>query len=84
MKVVAKLRPADPYNEELLGVIAAAQGKFAGAIRHQKRVLEDKHYADRQSAKARARLTAYEGKTLYLTARSALYNMRLNIPGIRP
>lgn len=25
-----------------------------------------------------------DGKTLYLTARSALYRMRLNIPGIRP
>jgi tetratricopeptide (TPR) repeat protein len=65
MKVAAKLRPASPYNEELMGVIAAAQGEFDDAIRHQKRALEDKHYADRQGAKARARLTAYEGKKPY-------------------
>jgi gluconolactonase len=25
-----------------------------------------------------------DGKTLYLCARSGLYRMRLNIPGIRP
>jgi gluconolactonase len=25
-----------------------------------------------------------DGKTLYLTARSTLYRMRLNIPGVRP
>ncbi len=65
MKVVAKLQPASPYNEELLGVIAAARGEFDDAIRHQKKALEDKLYADRQGAKASARLAAYEGKKPY-------------------
>ena len=65
MKEVITLRPASPYNEELLGVIAAARGEFDDAIRHQKRALQDKHYADRQGAKARARLAAYEGKRAY-------------------
>ena len=54
-----------PYNDEMLGVIAAAQGRFDDAIRHQKRALEDRHYADRQGAQARVRLTSYEEKKPY-------------------
>jgi len=65
VREVVKLRPASPYNEELLGVIAAAQGKFDEAIRHQKRALEDKHYSDRRGVEARAKLTAYEEKRPY-------------------
>jgi hypothetical protein len=42
MKEVITLRPASPYNEELLGVIAVARGEFNDAIRHQKRALQDK------------------------------------------
>jgi tetratricopeptide (TPR) repeat protein len=59
MDRLVKLRPTSPYNEELFGVIAAAQGKFAEAMRHQQTALADKNYADRQGAKARARLSAY-------------------------
>jgi tetratricopeptide (TPR) repeat protein len=62
---IVKLRPASPYNEELLGVIAAAQGKFDDAIRHQKRALEDKHYSDRRSTEASAMVAAYEEKRPY-------------------
>jgi hypothetical protein len=39
MKEVITLRPASPYNEELLGLIAAARGEFDDAIRQQKRAL---------------------------------------------
>jgi tetratricopeptide (TPR) repeat protein len=62
MKVVVQLRPASPYNDELLGAIAAAEGNFAEAIRHQTKALEDKHYAERNGARARARLSGYEQK----------------------
>jgi tetratricopeptide (TPR) repeat protein len=65
MKTVVKLRPTSPYNEELLGVIAAAQGRFDEALEHQKKALQDKHYADRQGEKARARLSAYAAKKPY-------------------
>jgi tetratricopeptide (TPR) repeat protein len=65
MKAVVKLRPTSPYNEELLGVIAAAQGKFEEAIKYQKKALQDKHYADRQGAKAHARLSAYAEQKPY-------------------
>jgi tetratricopeptide (TPR) repeat protein len=59
---VLKLRPASPFNEELLGVIAAAQGRFDAAVAHQKRALADGRYAQWQGAKARTRLQAYEAK----------------------
>ena len=65
VREVVKLRPAGPYQEELLGVIAAARGNFDDAIRHQKRALEDRHYSDRRGNEARARLTAYEAKKPY-------------------
>jgi cytochrome c-type biogenesis protein CcmH/NrfG len=65
MKAVVQLRPTSPYNDELLGVIAAAQGKFAEAMKHQKAALADKGYADRQGAQARARLSAYTEKRPY-------------------
>jgi len=65
MKAVVKLRPTSPYNEELRGVIAAAQGKFEEAIKYQKKALQDKHYADRQGAKAHARLSAYAEQKPY-------------------
>jgi hypothetical protein len=65
MKAVVKLRPTSPYNEELLGVIAAAQGKFEEAIKYQKKALQEKHYADRQGAKAHARLSAYAAQKPY-------------------
>jgi tetratricopeptide (TPR) repeat protein len=61
MKGVVRLRPASPYNEEVLGVIAAARGNFDDAIGHQNKALQARHYAEREGAKARARLSAYEG-----------------------
>jgi tetratricopeptide (TPR) repeat protein len=64
-KAVVKLRPTSPYNEELLGVIAAAQGKFEEAIKYQKKAIQDKHYADRQGAKAQARLSTYAEQKPY-------------------
>ena len=60
MKGVVRLRPASPYNEEVLGVIAAARGKFDDATGHQKKALQARHYAEREGDKARARLSAYE------------------------
>src|SRR5205085_3971457 len=45
MKMAIPLEPTNPHNEETLGVIAAAQGRFDDAIRHQKKALEDKDYA---------------------------------------
>jgi tetratricopeptide (TPR) repeat protein len=65
MKVVVELRAKGPLNEELLGVIAAARGKFEDAIAHQSKALENAHYADRFGAKARARLAAYREKKAY-------------------
>ena len=65
LKAVIKLQPTSPYNEELLGVIAAAQGNFDDAIEHQKKALEDQKYADRQGVQARTRLTAYEKREPY-------------------
>ncbi|HKB05025.1 MAG TPA: tetratricopeptide repeat protein [Gemmataceae bacterium] len=65
MKVVVELRPKGPLNEELLGVLAAARGKFEDAIAHQSKALENAHYADRSGAKARERLAAYRDKKAY-------------------
>jgi tetratricopeptide (TPR) repeat protein len=65
MEAVIRLRPAGPLNEELQGVMAAAQGSFEDAIRHQTKALESKHYADRHGAKARARLAAYGDQKPY-------------------
>jgi hypothetical protein len=62
MKTVIKLRPTSPWNDETLGVIAAAQGRFDDAIRHQKKALEDKEYADFEQVKAEERLKQYEQK----------------------
>jgi tetratricopeptide (TPR) repeat protein len=64
MKTVVKLRPVSPYNEETLGIIAAAQGRFDDAIRHQKQALEDKEYVgiEQQKATAAKRLKQYEQK----------------------
>jgi tetratricopeptide (TPR) repeat protein len=64
-KAVVQLQPKSPYNEELLGVIAAAQGRFDEAITHQQQALEDKRYAERQGAKAHARLRSYTAKKPY-------------------
>jgi tetratricopeptide (TPR) repeat protein len=64
-KTVTELRPKGPLNEELLGVIAAARGRFDDAIARQSKALEDKHYADRFGAKARERLAAYRDKKAY-------------------
>src|SRR5262249_7591224 len=64
MKTVVALRPTSPWNEETLGVIAAAQGRFDDAIQHQKKALEDKEYAgdEEKKAKAEKRLKQYEQK----------------------
>src|SRR5262249_39673557 len=42
LKAAVQLRPASPFTEELLGVLAAAQGRFEDAIRHQEKALQDK------------------------------------------
>ncbi|HWY86048.1 MAG TPA: tetratricopeptide repeat protein [Gemmataceae bacterium] len=55
-----KLRGASPYNEQTLGAIAAAQGRFADAIKHQKTALEDRTYAKTEGTKALERLKWYE------------------------
>jgi hypothetical protein len=64
MTTVVKLRPTNPHNDETLGVIAAAQGRFDDAIRHQQKALEDKEYAgdEEKKAKAEIRLKRYEQK----------------------
>jgi tetratricopeptide (TPR) repeat protein len=60
MKTVLELRNQSPYNEENLSVIAAALGHFDDAIKHQKKALEDKDYAEENGDDARERLKAYE------------------------
>jgi Tfp pilus assembly protein PilF len=40
MRIAIPLAPTDPYHEETLGVIAAAQGRFEDAIRHQMKAME--------------------------------------------
>lgn len=62
MKQVIELRKESPYNEETWSVIAAAQGRFEDAIKHQKKALEDKDYAESEGDKAKERLKAYEQK----------------------
>jgi tetratricopeptide (TPR) repeat protein len=68
METVVALRPTSPYNEETLGVIAAARGRFDDAIQHQKKALEDKEYAGNEERKAKAekRLKQYEQKQPWL------------------
>jgi Flp pilus assembly protein TadD len=60
MMEAVKLRGTSPYNEQTLGAIAAAQGRFADAIKHQKTALEDGTYAKMEGAKAIERLKWYE------------------------
>jgi tetratricopeptide (TPR) repeat protein len=59
MKTAVQLRPTSPYNEQTLGVIAAAQGRFADAIKHQVTALQDRNYAGRESSRAIERLKSY-------------------------
>src|SRR5262249_8149504 len=66
MKTVVKLRPTSPWNEETLGVIAAAQGRFEDAIQHQKKALEDQEYASEEEVNAEKRLKQYEQKKPWL------------------
>jgi tetratricopeptide (TPR) repeat protein len=65
MKTVIKLRAASPYNEVTLGVIAAAQGRFEDAMKHQKKALEDPEFAKNEGEKARERLKTYQEQKPY-------------------
>ena len=60
MNTVLELLSQSPDNDEVLSVIAAALGRFDDAIRHQKKALQDRDYAEEAGAGARERLKAYE------------------------
>ena len=65
MKTVVKLRPSSPYTEDTLSAIAAADGRYDDAIKHLKKALEDKAYANWKGDKARELLKAYAEKKPY-------------------
>jgi tetratricopeptide (TPR) repeat protein len=51
----------DPYALEVLAAAAAALGDFAGAVKWQKKAMEDPAYA-KNARRAQERLTSYEAK----------------------
>jgi tetratricopeptide (TPR) repeat protein len=53
----------DPYALEAIAAAAAALRDFAGAVKWQKRALDDPHYA-KFSPTGRARLAAFEGRSV--------------------